>query len=116
MTSSGDLDEAAPFEFFDEGVDAADAHAQRFGQSVLSWKAHRVVPGVAQEQRVGCLRADRDVWVAQDEIRQLGKPVQRNRIGAVDFDVLFDLGEVGPDVVHRASIGPEFPALSVINS
>jgi hypothetical protein len=60
-----------------------------------------VVPGITQEERVRRLRADRQVGILEDEIRQLGEPVQRDRICAVDFDVLFDLFKSVGDVIHR---------------
>src|SRR5438105_2215981 len=98
LSPSGDVDEAAGLKFFDEGVDAADAHPESLGQCVLPWEAKVVVPGVAEKERVGRLGTDRDVGVAKNEIRELGEAVQRNRISAVDVDVLLDCLEVCADV------------------
>jgi hypothetical protein len=56
-------------ELLDGGVDAADIHADRHGQRVLSGEVHAVVPSVAEKQ--GGLGLNRDLEILEDEVEGL---------------------------------------------
>ena len=71
------------------GPDAAIRGAHVLGQLDLPRKAGVVVPGVLEQHRIGELGANRDVLLGEDEVRDLGEAVARDRIGPDDLDVAF---------------------------
>ena len=74
------------------------------------------MPGVAEKQGVDCLGVGRELRVSENEVRELREAIPRDRIGGVELHVLLNLFERATDVLHRGSIAPTSPALSVINS
>src|SRR6266851_2233461 len=64
------------------------AHVLR--QPVLSRKAEIVVPRIAQKHGVGDLRANRDLRIFQNEIRDLGEPSACNRVARRELDIALD--------------------------
>lgn len=106
LPSSGDLDEGAALKFLDEAIDARDAHSDILGKTILAGKAEVVVPGIAEEQRVDRLRADGNVWVAQNEVRDLGEPVESHRVGGVELHVALNALNLFTDVLHAVIIKP----------
>ena len=106
LSPSRDLDEAAALELLDESVDARDAHSDILREPILSGEAKVVVPRVAEQQRVDRLCADRDVGVAQDEIRDLGKSMQGHRIDGVERHVALKALHLIAYVFHGAIISP----------
>ena len=102
MTSARDFNQAAALQFFDESVDAADAHADRFGERVLTRKAQAVVPSIAEEECVCCLSANRYGGIAQDEIGKLREAVARDWIGGIELDVLLNFFEAAANVAAKA--------------
>jgi hypothetical protein len=46
------------------------------------------VPGIAQKHGVGDFRANGDIWVFQNEIRDLGKTVLQHGIDRVQLQIL----------------------------
>ena len=76
-------DEPAFLQFGDEFSHSRSTHAHVFGQSLLAWEAVVVVPGVADEHCVHDLAAYRNIGTPQNEIRDLGESVLRNRIRSI---------------------------------
>src|SRR5277367_3689631 len=69
LSPSRDLDQRTTLKFLYESVDARDAHGDILGEALLAGEAKIVVPGIAKEQRVDRLCADRNVRITQNEIR-----------------------------------------------
>ena len=84
-----DADQASRFEFRDQLRHAHSAHAHVLGQSILPGKAGVIVPGVAEEHRVGNFGSDGKVRVFEDEIGDLGKTVPQHGIDRVQLQILF---------------------------
>jgi hypothetical protein len=74
------------------------------GRGLLAGKAVILLASVLERHRVVELGTGREVFVAEDEVWDLGEPVRGYQIRADDLDVALDLGEVAADVLHRGSI------------
>ena len=104
LSPSRDLDQRTTLKFLYEPVDARDAHRNILGETFLAGETKIVVPGVAEEQRVDSLRTDRNVRVAQNEIRNLREAMKRHRVDGVELHVTFDTLDLIAYVFHLAII------------
>jgi hypothetical protein len=104
LSSSRDLDERTTLKFLYEPVDARNAHGNILGETFLAGETKIVVPGIAEEKRVDRLRADRNVRVAQNEIRNLREAMKRHRVDGVELHVAFDTLDLIAYMFHLAII------------
>ena len=116
LSAALDLDETAVFELRDGPADGRDVRAHVLGEALLAGEAQIVVPGVAEEERVGGLGIGRKIRISQNEIRELREAVQRDWIGAIQPHVLLDFLEIAGDVLHLGIVARLLPYPPVINS
>ena len=100
LTTARDFDERAILKLGDGPADGGDMRTHVFGKALLTRKAEIVVPGIAEQKRIGCLGVGGKFGIAQDEIRKLGEAIPRDRIGGIQFHVLLDLLKSPSDVLH----------------
>ena len=81
-------------------ADGRDVGAHVLGKTFLAGEAEVVVPGVAQQQRVDCLRIGGEIRIPENEVGKLREAMLRNRIGGVEPHVLIDRSELFADVFH----------------
>ena len=101
LTTARDFDERAILEFGDGAAHGGDVRAHVFGKALLTWKAEVVVPGVAEQKRIGCLGIGGKLWIAKDKIWKLCEAIPRDRIGSIQLHVLLDLLQPLSDVLHH---------------
>ena len=114
LPASRNFNERTALKLLDEAIDARDAHADILGEAVLAGKAKIVVPGVAEKQRVDRLCADRNVGIAQNEIRNLREPIASHRVCGVELHVALNVLKLTAYVFHVAIIRPARSAMAVI--
>jgi len=114
LPASRNFNQRTALKLLDEAVDARNAHADILGEAVLAGKTKVVVPGVAEKQRVDRLCADRNVGIAQNEIRDLGEPIASHRVCGVELHVALKALNLTAYVFHVAIIRSARGATAVI--
>src|SRR5208282_725187 len=102
-----DLQQLGGLKLLEIGADAAVSGAHIFCKLDLAREAGVIVPCVFEKHGVGELGADGDVFLRENEIRDLGEAVARRGISADNFDVaLFEnIGDVARGaIVHTLSL------------
>jgi hypothetical protein len=113
-----DLQQLYRFKFLEIRADTAFCGSHVLGEPDLAGKAGVVVPRVFEKHGVGELRANRNIFFCEKEIRDLGKAVARRKIGTDYLNVsLFEnvadvaLAAIGHMLTLYASRKPISPLI-----
>jgi hypothetical protein len=112
-----DLQQLYRFKFLKIRADTALCGSHVLSEPDLAGKAGVVVPRVFEKHRVGELRANRNIFFGEKEIRNLGKAVTGSEIGTHYFNVSFfenvadvALGAIGHTMTLYAARNAQSPA------